>query len=121
MLMKDSDSLRSLAVYGLQNVKTSLHPIRGRPGYSPSANLEKQIIENQATEITKKITSNLMKFMMPTGKMLEQSTGLECDQVGGWFKLVGKKVGRQGIVGQKLTENDLQKLFKESQRTKTRS
>jgi hypothetical protein len=120
MLHKDADSFRSLAIYGLQNVKTSLHPIRGRPLYSPPKNLEKQIIEEQAATITKKITDNLMQFMMPTGKTLEQSTGAECNQVGGWFKVIGKKIGIRGIVGQKLTEGDLQKLFKESQRTTKR-
>jgi hypothetical protein len=118
MLTKDTDAFRSLAIYGLQNVKTALHPVRApSPRTSPQAT-EKQIIEGQAAEITKKITDNLMQFMMPSGKTLADSTGAECDKVGGWFKVIGKKVGRQGVVGQKLSEEDLQKLFKGSQRTK---
>jgi hypothetical protein len=118
MLIKDNDAFRSLAIYGLQNVKTALHPLRASsPRTSPQAT-EKQIIEGQAAEITKKITANLLQFMMPSGKTLAQSTGAECNKVGGWFKTIGQRVGRTGVVGDKLTENDLQKLFKSSQRTK---
>jgi hypothetical protein len=120
-LLQDKDSLRSLAVYGLQNVKTALHPVRVVRSELPSQlTIEKQILEQQATEITKKITSNLLQFIMPSGKTLAQSTGAECNKIGGWFKTIGRKVGHQGIVGQKLTEGDLQKLFKESQRTTKR-
>jgi hypothetical protein len=116
MLLKDREAFRSLSVYGLQNVKHSLHPLRTpfreSDLHTTPAALEKQILEQQASEITKKITDNLMQFVMPTGKTLGESTGTECNQVGGWFKKIGAKVGPRGIVSKKLTEADLQKMFK---------
>jgi hypothetical protein len=116
MLLKDKEAFRSLAIYGLQNVKTSLHPLRGNIPRIPPRVLAQEMVEQQATEITKKITNNLLQFIMPSGKTLAQSTGAECNKVGGWFKTIGQRIGRTGIVGDKLTENDLQKMFKGSQR-----
>jgi hypothetical protein len=118
LLIKDHDALRSLAIYGLTNVRLSLTPIRGGLPRTPAVVTEKEVIDKAATEITNKITANLMQFVMPSGKTLAQSTGAECDKVGGWFKIVAKRVGPQGIVGKKLNELELQKLLKESQRKK---
>src|SRR6516165_1459642 len=58
LLTKDQDAFRSLAIYGLQNVKHSLTPIRGGLPRTSAIVTENEIIHQAATTITKKVTDN---------------------------------------------------------------
>lgn len=107
-LLRDKDAFRSLRIYGLQQVKRSLRTPPKGSDRSPKE-IEKEILKEQASEIVQII---LMTLPMPSGKTLGDSTGKECAQVGGWLKNVAKVTGPDGIVNERLTETDLQELFK---------
>jgi hypothetical protein len=107
--------MESIAVYIMANVRSSLAPRSGRSGRSgrviPSslAGIEQRVVAKTAARV-------LMKLIMPNGKTLAQSTGAECKRAGGWLVAVGEKIGDRGVVGKKLKEQDLLKLFKSVQR-----
>lgn len=101
--------LDSIAVYIMANVKASLSPPRSRPGKNSS--IEADVIKSVARKAMEIV---FMELQMPSGKTLGKSTGAECMKIGGWLSAVGKKVGKTGIVGKKLTEAELKKMFKES-------
>lgn len=68
-----------------------------------SAQLEEKIQE--------KAKIKLMEMLLPSGTMLKDSTGNDCEKAGGWFKKIAAKVGADEIVGQKLSENQLRALL----------
>lgn len=103
---KHPEYLESIAVYIMANAKTALTP---RTYHRETTTKQHRLIK----DIAKKAAGHvLMHLQMPNGKTLDQSTGAECKQAGGWFIRVGEKVGDKGIVSQKLTEAELRKLLK---------
>lgn len=76
---------------------------------------EESAREDRAVDIAKSvIAARLLDCMMPNGKTLRQCTGAECIRVGGFFTKIGEKIGRDEIVGEAMTEADLQSLAKGS-------
>lgn len=79
---------------------------------------EQYMYENEQDELKEKeaykihIINNLMDFILPTGKTLRYSTGMECIKAGGFLTVIGKTVGEKNVVGEKLNEIDLQELYK---------
>lgn len=53
----------------------------------------------------------LLDLVLPGGKALRDATGAECEQAGGWYIKVGKRVGKQGIVGATLSEAQVAEIF----------
>lgn len=53
-----------------------------------------------------------LDMVLPTGKKLRNSTGRECSKAGGLFLAIAKKVKPTDIVGRKLSEADVKKIFK---------
>lgn len=104
-LKKYPDYMHSIAIYVMANIRASLSP---RAGGQQGSNLEAKVVKAVAA----KAMTALMSMMMPSGKTLGESTGAECIKAGGWLAKVGSKVGPKGIVGEKLDEEGLQKLFK---------
>lgn len=106
-LQSQPEFLQSIAIYIMANVRASLGIARARP--RDTGAMERDMIKGIAA---KAATIVLMTMTMPNGKMLAKSNGTECIKAGGWLTRVGKKVGPAGIVGDRLTEEDLQALFK---------
>ena len=105
-LRNHPEFLDSIAIYVMANVKASLTPPRSKPRSDLS--LEQEVIKSVAQKAKEMI---LMELQMPSGKTLGESTGAECLKTGGWLNAVGKKVGKTGIVGKKLKEAELKKIF----------
>lgn len=106
------DYMESIAVYIMANVRASLN-IRRSEGsrQDPRTAAAAAAVGN----LTKKIVARvLLDFQMPSGKTLRESTGGDCMKAGGWLKAVGLAAGKSAIVGDKLTEDQLQKLFKDN-------
>jgi hypothetical protein len=53
----------------------------------------------------------LLDFVLPNGKKLRDCTGRECAAAGGWLLKVANHVGADAIVGDKLSETQLAKIF----------
>jgi hypothetical protein len=96
--------LRSIAVYVMANTRASLTPRR-----VPS---ERAMEDKLVTKIAAKAAQQLMAIMMPNDKPLRHCTGAECIKFGGWLTQVGRRIGDKAVVGDKLTEADLQKMFR---------
>lgn len=97
--------MQSIAIYVMANTRASLTPKRGDSGMF---NYESRVVQ----QVAAKVVTALMGLQMPNGKPLSECTGAECISAGGWFEKIGKRVGSRGIVGEKLTEDDLQKMWK---------
>jgi hypothetical protein len=54
----------------------------------------------------------LLDLMLPSGKLVRNSTGAECTKAGGFFAEIGKRIGSRKIVGNVLSEADLQAIWK---------
>lgn len=52
----------------------------------------------------------LMDLTLPSGKKLRDATFAECSKAGGWFKVLATKGKPSEIVGEKMSEADLQKI-----------
>lgn len=100
----------SIAIYIMANIKAALNPSRFVRGKT-KAPMEQALVQRVVNRTAARVL--LMTMQMPGGKTLAQSTGAECKKAGGWLTEVGKRVGDKGIVGEKLTEADLLKLFRE--------
>ena len=105
-LKKYPDYMQSIAIYVMANTRASLTPKRGNP--SGEFGYEARVVQ----QVAAKVATALMGLQMPNGKPLSECTGTECISAGGWFEKIGKRVGARGIVGEKLTEDDLQKMWK---------
>jgi hypothetical protein len=106
-LQRYPDYIESIAIYIMANVRASLEARGGRPRGSGVSN--NKGLEKLAKKVAAKV---LMDYVLPDGKMLRDATGAECVAAGGWLKQVGEKVGAANIVGKKLTEADLRRLFR---------
>lgn len=109
---KNPGYLESISIYIMANVKASLE---ARP-YTPRtpaqrASMEKAVENSVINKVTARV---LMKFRMPNGKTLEQSTFAECATAGGWLTKVSEFGEPAEIVGQKLSEAQLRRLLKDS-------
>jgi hypothetical protein len=107
-LEKHPEFLQSIAVYIMANVKSALSVPRARPRNTQA--LETEIIHSIAE---KTVTVVLMSLTLPSGKTLAASTGAECNAAGGWLARIGERVGPAGIVGECLTEAELQKMWQQ--------
>lgn len=103
-LQKHPEYMNSIALYVMANTRASLQPRTGAKGF---AQHEAKMIE----KIAAKTLVRLMELTMPSGRTLGESTGSECSKAGGWLAKVGKAVGPTGIVGEKLTEEQLRKML----------
>lgn len=107
-LQRFPDYLDSICVYIMANIKASLDPGRS---HRPRGEISKRVLNGVAAKVTAQV---LMLLPMPNGKTLGQSTGDECIKAGGWLTNVGKYVGPVGIVGERISEKQLVKMFKEA-------
>jgi hypothetical protein len=53
----------------------------------------------------------LLNLPMANGKLARYCTGAELEHVGGAWVRVGKKIGKTGILGQKMNETEVHKYF----------
>lgn len=53
----------------------------------------------------------LLEQKLMDGTPLHQATGKQCMGQGGWLTAVGKRVGASNVVGNKISEGELQKLW----------
>jgi hypothetical protein len=58
----------------------------------------------------------LLDFVLPNGKKLRDCTGSECAAAGGWLLKVAERVGADAIVGDKLSEVQVAKIFVAAQK-----
>lgn len=65
------------------------------------------------TEAVKSVV--LLDLVEPNGKKLRDCTGAECRVSGGWRIKIAERIGDDGIVGDKLSEAQLAKIFAASQ------
>lgn len=100
--------MHSIAIYVMANTRASLVPRTGSSG--SDLGVEKRVIRKVAS----KVMNKLMSLQLPSGKTLAESTGEECIRLGGWFGNIGRCIGAKDIVGEKLSEGDLEKLWKKS-------
>lgn len=69
--------------------------------------------ENHATEKAKGlIGQRLLDYVMPNRKPLRDCTGGECMKFGGLFSRIGERVGKNRMVGDVLTSNEIAGLWK---------
>ena len=110
---KNPGYLESISIYVMANVKASLEE---RPTYKPRTPAQKAAIEKAVeNSVVNKIAAKvLMKFRMPDGKTLDESTFADCAKAGGWLTKVSTFGKPDEIVGQKLSEAQLRRLLKES-------
>lgn len=72
---------------------------------------EQRAREEEAVKKAKSlIASRLLDHVMPNGKLLRDCTGGECMEAGDMFAKIGKKVGKNNVVGDVLTAADIVKL-----------
>lgn len=107
-LEKYPDYMSSICVYIMANIKASLEPGRS---HRPRTDVAKSVLNGVAAKVASRV---LMSLPMPNGKTLEQSTGAECIKAGGWLVAVGKHVGPAGIVGERVSETQLVRMFREA-------
>lgn len=107
-LKRYPDYMDSICVYIMANIKASLDPGRS---HRPRGDITKTVLNNVAAKVTAQV---LMQLPMPSGKTLEKSTGEECVRAGGWLVTVGKHVGPVGIVGERVSEKQLIKMFRDA-------
>lgn len=70
---------------------------------------ENAIIEEYAIHLS----THLMDMILSTtGKRLKDSTGADCMKESGFIAKIGELVGENNIVGKKMTEADLQEIYK---------
>lgn len=109
-LQRYPDYMGSIAIYIMANIRASLEPGRS---HRPRSSIEETVLKSVTAKVTTRV---LMSLEMPGGKTLGQSTGAECIQAGGWLIKVGKHVGPAGIVGERVTEKQLMRMFKEAKK-----
>ena len=53
----------------------------------------------------------LLNLVLPSGKMLKDSTGAECAGAGGWYTKIASRVAPDEVVGNVLSEEQLRKIL----------
>jgi len=74
----------------------------------------KKIDPKLAEEVEEQIIINLLDVVLPNGKKLRDSTGLECKRAGSWYTRIGERIGDGNIVKDVLTNDDLRKIYQET-------
>lgn len=77
-------------------------PIRTREQYESQRAEAAAFVKSKADQLT------LMDLVLPNGKKIRHCTFAEVGKYGGWLKLLATKGKPSEIVGDKLTESDLQ-------------
>lgn len=67
---------------------------------------ERRVVDAMKT----KIKGRILRLMMPNGKRLEDCTGAECVEFGGWYTAIGEYVGPYNLVGKVMKERDVLRL-----------
>ena len=70
------------------------------------ANSAKKMVLSAVTKIV------LLDMILPNGKHLRDATGADCTKAGGWFTRIASVVKPSQRVGEILSENEIQKLYK---------
>jgi len=78
------------------------------PKRKPAAKITAAAVAAVAENVRRVV---LLDLVLPCGKKLRDATGKECKQAGGWYIKVGDKVGDRGIVGAKLDEATVGKIY----------
>jgi hypothetical protein len=115
---EDFDCLKAITLeYWLPN--NYLQLTKPRPKQSSGSRSFAQAQASVKSAIKKKVETGikiaLLQMEMPNGKKLSNCTGRECAQlstkVGSWLERVAAKLKPSEIVGDKLSESDLRRLY----------
>src|SRR4030095_2232893 len=117
---EDFDCLKTITLeYWLPNNYQQLIKPRRNQSRKSRPFVRAQAKASVTSSIQKKIKSGikiaLLGMKMPNGKELRNCTGRECEQlstkVGSWLERVAAKLEPSEIVGDKLSESDLRRLY----------
>lgn len=78
----------------------------------------RQAEDRRVADLKADIVRNLMELALPNGKKLRECTGRECIEAGSFFRRVGQSLGPDDVVGEVLSENDLQEILTKHQATR---
>lgn len=108
LIKDDEDYLVPALRHAFTNMLNNID--RGRPKRTrkkPNQKAREQEVALLKERIEKVLFLNLM---LPTGKLLRESTFAECANVGGWFGKIAKKGKPHEIVGDVLSEEQIRKI-----------
>ncbi len=120
-MREDDDALIAGAEYAVHNALNSQRgyerqrdpvPATPAPRHVPSAR-EVEERKAEARERIEDIKAQILLFNLPmaNGKLARYCTGEELEHMGGAWTRVGKKIGKRGVLGQKMTEEEVRKYF----------
>lgn len=124
---EDDDCLGVIIEYWFTNNYRSLRQQQRSP-------VERQRVQQQTVAMTEAVTQRikqrirqeaeimLLDMILPNGKPLRECTGRECarlgPKIGGWLTSVAKAVKPDQVVGESLSERDVQRLYSKATRAK---
>lgn len=112
-IVRDDDDYLSAALHhAFTNINTTLERDENKTPPTAKQTAERRASEQAKVSALKERVAKivLMNIMLPTGKLLRESTFADCKKAGGWFAKVAAKGKPNQVVGRTLSEVDLQKL-----------
>jgi hypothetical protein len=74
---------------------------------------KREQITQQVEELKNRVVAVvLLDLFLPNGKLLRDASGAECTKAGGFFAEIGKRIAPRNIVGNVLSESELQATWK---------
>lgn len=108
--LNDEELILSMIEYFIVNTRAATRkPISPEKRAELEAKKNKVIADIQAV-IHRAAKIILLDMILPNGKPLRDCTGTECAAFGGWFQVVGERVGKNKV-GDVLSEADLVELY----------
>jgi hypothetical protein len=115
---EDLDQLKGIVFYvGNLGVRALTPKHKKRTGSAHEVEVKKAVAIMK-TKIKKRIAEEarllLLDLITPNGKPLRNCTGQECRALGSWYAQLGQKVPANKTVGNCLSENQVYRLWKAS-------
>jgi hypothetical protein len=108
-IRKNDAYQRVVDMYFFINIYNRNFARRRKPPKGPLTEMQKEAIAAQVRRRVARI--GLMYLALPSGKLLKESSFQECRNAGGIFAAIGKLGTSNQIVGEVLTEKQLQDLI----------
>lgn len=116
-VINDPDMLDAIIEYWFANNYRNLSDHDDAPIERLSSQEAQQRKKRAVTQVTRIIKARaekmvLLEMVMPNGKPLGECTGQDCAIVGGWLSKIATKIKPHEIVGEKLSEMEVRRLFR---------